>query len=171
MKENGTRELNINDRSPAESVDYLPGPKDGLKRRASSPPPETARHDSYTTAASSMGSNGGDQRLSHNALSPLGEPDSILASPYAANRTLDPSPRGSLSRPPPQRGFSEAENPQVRKMSENMSQSRHNSISGRIPGPYICECCPKNPKKFDSEENLKSVIPELSPTAVKIIYF
>jgi hypothetical protein len=45
MEENGMRELNINDRSPAESEDYQSGLKGGLKRRASSPPPEAARDD------------------------------------------------------------------------------------------------------------------------------
>jgi hypothetical protein len=220
MEENGMRELNINDRSPAESEDYQLGQKGGLKRRASSPPPEAAREDRPTTsgisdlyhrrssqmlvnrncnasrfqsnpsslssagsasqrsgsigssfglstAASSITSYGGDQRLSPNALSPLGETDFSPASPYAANRTLDPSPRGSLSRPPHQRGFPEAEHPQIRKMStESMLQSRQKSVSNRISGAYICECCPKKPKKFDNEEELRSVIPELSPTAI-----
>jgi hypothetical protein len=210
MEENGMRELNINDRSPAESEDYQLGLRGGLKRRASSPPPEAARDDRPTTggysdlyhrrssqmlvnrncnlsrfqsnpsslssagsasqrsgsissslgfsstAASSITSYGGDQRLSPNALSPLGEMDLGPASPYAANRTLDPSPRGSLSRPPPQRGFSETEHPQIRKMStDTMLQSRQNSIANRIPGAYICECCPKKPKKFESEEELR----------------
>lgn len=209
MEENGMRELNINDRSPAESEDYQSGPKGGLKRRASSPPSEAAREDrpttsghndlyhrrsaqmlvnrnctasrfqaapgslsstgsvgqrtgsigssyGFSTAASSMTSYGGDQRLSPNALSPLGEKELSPVSPYAANRSLDPSPRGSLSRPQHQRGFSETEHPQIRKMStESMLHSRQNSIASRIPGAYICECCPKKPKKFDSEEDLR----------------
>ncbi|KAI4960179.1 hypothetical protein J4E86_001801 [Alternaria arbusti] len=45
MEENGMRDLNINERSPAESEDYQLGPKGGLKRRASSPPSEAARDD------------------------------------------------------------------------------------------------------------------------------
>ncbi|CAA9964291.1 hypothetical protein CFE70_007050 [Pyrenophora teres f. teres 0-1] len=209
MEENGMRDLNINERSPAESDEYQLGPKGGLKRRASSPPSEAARDDrpttsghndlyhrrsaqmlvnrnctasrfqsnpsslssagsasqrsasigssfGFSTAASSMTSYGGDQRLSPNALSPLGETDSGPVSPYAANRSLDPSPRGSLSRPVHQRGFSETEHPQIRKMStDSMLHSRQNSIANRIPGAYICECCPKKPKKFDSEDELR----------------
>jgi hypothetical protein len=108
-----------------------------------------------STAASNITSYGRDQRLLPNALSPLGETEFSPASPYAANRALDPSPRGSLSQLPPQRGFSEAENPQIRKMSESMLQSQQNPISSRIPGVYICECCPKKPKKFDSEEEFR----------------
>ena len=209
MEENGMRDLNINERSPAESEDYQLGLKGGLKRRASSPPSEAARDDrpiptghndlyhrrsqqmlvnrnctasrfqstqnslssagsasqrsgsigssfGFSTAPSSMASYCGDQRLSPSALSPLGETELGAVSPYAANRSLDPSPRGSLSRPPHQRGFSEAEHPQIRKMStESMLHSRQNSIASRIPGAYICECCPKKPKKFDSEDELR----------------
>lgn len=110
----------------------------------------------FSTAASSMTSYGGDQHLSPNALSPLGETDSGPASPYAASRSLDPSPRGSLSQLQHQRGFSGTEHPQIRKMStDSMLQSRQNSIANRIPGAYICECCPKKPKKFDSEDELR----------------
>jgi hypothetical protein len=87
-----------------------------------------------STAASSITSNGRYQRLSPNALSPLGGTDFSPASPYAAKRTLDP---------------------QIRQMSESMSQSQQNSISSHIPGVYICECCPKKPKKFESEEELR----------------
>jgi hypothetical protein len=209
MEENGMRELNISDRSPAESEEYHLGPKGGLKRRASSPPSEAAREDrpttsghsdlyhrrsaqmlvnrncaasrfqanqgsissasslgqrtgsigssfGFSTAASSMTSYGGDQRLSPNALSPLGETDSGPVSPYAASRSLNPSPRSSLSRPQHQRGPSETDQPQIRKMStESVLHPRHNSVVSRIPGAYICECCPKKPKKFDSEEELR----------------
>jgi hypothetical protein len=110
----------------------------------------------FSTAASSMTSYGGDQRLSPSGLSPLGEADLGPVSPYAASRSLDPSPRGSLSRPQHQRGFSETEHPQIRKMStESMLPSRQNSIISRLSGAYICECCPKKPKKFDSEQELR----------------
>lgn len=209
MEENGMRDLNIHDRSPAESEDYLSGPKGGLKRRASSPPSEAAREDrpttsghtdlyhrrsqqmlvnrncigsrfqgtpgssstassighrsgsvgssfGFSTAASSMTSYGGDQRLSPNALSSLGETESGPVSPYAASRSLNPSPRGSLSRPQHERGLSHSDPSQIRKMStESMLHPRHNSVVSRIPGAYICECCPKKPKKFDSEEDLR----------------
>jgi hypothetical protein len=208
MEENGIRDLNINDRSPADSEDYQSGPKGGLKRRASSPPSEAAREDrpttsghsdlyhrrsaqmlvnrnctasrfqgtpgsvssassmgqrtgsvgssfAFSTAASSMTSYSGE-RLSPNALSPLGETDSGPVSPYAASRSQVPSPRGSLSRLQHQRGPLESEQSQIRKMStESVLHPRHNSVVSRIPGAYICECCPKKPKKFDSEEDLR----------------
>lgn len=108
------------------------------------------------STASSMTSYSGDQRLSPSALSPSAEAELGPVSPYAANRSLNPSPRGSLSRPHHQRGLSENEHPQIRKMStDSVLHSRQNSISGRLPGAHICECCPKKPKKFDSEEELR----------------
>ncbi|KZM25249.1 metal ion binding [Ascochyta rabiei] len=211
MEENGMRNLNIDDRSPAGSDEYHMCQKAGLKRRASSPPPEAVRDDRPTTggnpdlyhrrsaqmlvnrntpasrfqmhhgslssisssaprtgsvgsslglstAASSMTSYGGDQRLSPSALSPSGQTELGPVSPYAASRSLNPSPRGSLSSPQHRRGYSESEHPpQVRKLStENIIHSRQNSMANRIPGAYICECCPKKPKKFDSEDELRS---------------
>lgn len=211
MEESGMRELNIHDRSPAESEEYQLGPKGGLKRRASSSPSESSRDDrpttsshndlyhrrsqqmlvnrtsnatrfsintgslsstgsisqrtgsvgsslGFPTAASSITSYGGDQRPSPNALSAGGEGEIGPISPYAGNRSLEPSPRASFSRPQHQRGFSESENPQHRKMStDSVIHSRQNSIASRIPGAYICECCPKKPKKFDNEEELRYV--------------
>ncbi|OAK95819.1 hypothetical protein IQ06DRAFT_55280 [Phaeosphaeriaceae sp. SRC1lsM3a] len=210
MDENGMRDLNINERSPAGSEEYHLGPKGCLKRRASSPPSEAAREDrpttsgntdlyhrrsaqmlvnrnsaasrfqrghgslssassmgqptgsigssfGFSTAASSMTSYGGDQqRLSPNSLAPLGETDSGPVSPYAASRSLNPSPRGSLSRPQSQRNPQDSDQPQLRKMStESTLHPRQNSVVSRIPGAYICECCPKKPKKFDSEDELR----------------
>lgn len=109
-----------------------------------------------STAASSMTSYSGEQRLSPGALSPAAETDLGPVSPYAATRSLNPSPRSSLSRPPHQRGLSENDPSQSRKMStESILHSRQNSIAGRIPGTYICECCPKKPKKFDTEDELR----------------
>jgi hypothetical protein len=108
------------------------------------------------SAASSMSSYGGPQRLSPSALSPMADPEPVPVSPYAASRSLNPSPRGSISRSHHQRGPSENEYPQIRKMSTDSTlHSRQNSVAGRIAGGYICECCPKKPKKFDSEEELR----------------
>ena len=111
-----------------------------------------------STAPSSLATNcSGEQRLSPGALSPSADADLGPVSPYAASRSLNPSPRDSLSRPHHQRGLSETEPPQPRKMSTDSSllHSRQNSVSGRLAGGYICECCPKKPKKFETEEELR----------------
>jgi hypothetical protein len=109
------------------------------------------------STASSMTSYSGDQHLSPSALSPSAEAELGPVSPYAASRSLNPSPRGSLSRPHHhQRVLSEHEHSQIRKMStDSVLHSRQSSISGRLPGAFICECCPKKPKKFDSEDELR----------------
>jgi hypothetical protein len=53
---------------------------------------------------------------------------------------------------------SEIDQSQLRKMSTDTTlHPRHNSMVTRIPGAYICECCPKKPKKFDSEDELRYV--------------
>lgn len=97
-------------------------------------------------------------RLSPGALSPSTETELGPISPYvAANRsgTHNPSPRGSLTRMPLQRGPTENEPPHNRKLSsDSLIHSRHSSVS-KMSGLYICECCPKKPKKFESEEELR----------------
>jgi hypothetical protein len=35
-----------------------------------------------------------------------------------------------------------------------VNQNRHTNAS-RIAGQFMCECCPKKPKKFESEEELR----------------
>ena len=108
------------------------------------------------STASSMTSYSGDQRLSPGALSPSADAELGPVPPYAASRSLNPSPRGSLSRPHHQRRLSDNEQSHIRKMStDSVLQARHHSVSGRLSGAYICECCPKKPKKFDNEEELR----------------
>jgi len=95
------------------------------------------------------------ERLSPGAMSPSVEAEFGPVSPYATNRSLNPSPRGSLSKNQHQRHLSENERPQSRKMSaDGQNHSRQSSIS-KIQGLFICECCPKKPKKFDSEDELR----------------
>lgn len=97
-----------------------------------------------------------NERLSPGALSPSAEAELGPTSPFvAANRAgqpaHNPSPRGSVSRASHQ----QMEPPHNRKMSsDSLIHSRHNSVS-KMSGLYICECCPKKPKKFESEEELR----------------
>lgn len=109
------------------------------------------------SVASSITSYG--ERLSPSALSPSVETDYGPMSPYAASRSLNPSPRSSVSRAPHQRTFSESDPLQNRKMStDSAPNSRQNSVSNqKIQGSYICECCPKKPKKFDCAQELRWV--------------
>jgi hypothetical protein len=41
-----------------------------------------------------------------------------------------------------------------RKLAEIPKSS--NSLAAKLKGPYMCECCPKKPKKFEAEEELRA---------------
>jgi hypothetical protein len=32
----------------------------------------------------------------------------------------------------------------------------HSSLAAKLKGPYMCECCPKKPKKFETDEELRA---------------
>jgi len=40
--------------------------------------------------------------------------------------------------------------------SESIHFARQGSISSQLPTPRLCECCPKKPKKFDTEAELRA---------------
>ncbi|KAF2280602.1 uncharacterized protein EI97DRAFT_368244 [Westerdykella ornata] len=104
------------------------------------------------SGASSMTSYNGDQRHSPGALSPLAEAESGSLSPYTASRPGDSSWRGSISRPH-QRPLHDYDH---RKMStDSVFHSRHSSVCGNMSGPYQCDCCPKKPRKFETEAELE----------------
>lgn len=42
-----------------------------------------------------------------------------------------------------------------RKLAEIPKNPTTNALGTKLRGPYMCECCPKKPKKFDSEEELR----------------
>lgn len=76
-------------------------------------------------------------------------------SPYVNAMSLTSSPRGSISRQNGhQRVTSESRPAAARRLSENTSGLK-TSTAPKMQGPYLCECCPKKPKKFDSQEDLK----------------
>ncbi|KAF1983015.1 hypothetical protein K402DRAFT_339266 [Aulographum hederae CBS 113979] len=113
-----------------------------------------ASYGSYNLSVASSATSYNGERLSPSALSPMGESEFGPISAYVANKSLNPSPRGSISKPH-QRTNSENDTPQPRKMSmDSQAHSRQNSVS-KIQGLYICDCCPKKPKKFDSQDELR----------------
>lgn len=101
------------------------------------------------SSATSMSSYG---RLSPGGISPGGT--DISDSPYLAS--LNPSPRGSVSRTNHHRTLSSDTRSLMssRKVLENSNSSKH-SASPKLQGVYMCECCPKKPKKFDTPEELQ----------------
>lgn len=120
------------------------------------------RNGSYASSAglsaggSSMTSMSSYDRLSPGGLSPSSELDLGHESPYITSVTLDPSPRVSLSRAH-QRALSESKQSgasATRKMPGDATNLAKHSAS-KLQGVFICECCPKKPKKFDSQEELR----------------
>ncbi|KAI9664482.1 MAG: hypothetical protein M1821_005928 [Bathelium mastoideum] len=95
-------------------------------------------------------------RFSPGALSPLADPDVAPTSPYASSRSLNPSPGASLSTTQQQLVMSEAALTQRSGApgSDGQSHSRQSSV-GKMSGMFICECCPKKPKKFETAEELR----------------
>ncbi|KAI6871035.1 hypothetical protein KC338_g2023 [Hortaea werneckii] len=93
---------------------------------------------SVPSSATSYGSG----RLSPNGLSPAMECGNTA---YASARVLAANHQRTLS-----------ENAQVdrRLSADSNAQSRRASAS-HMQGVYICECCPKKPKKFETEEELR----------------
>ena len=104
-------------------------------------------------AVSSISSINSYGRMSPGILSPA--PTDGSESPYITSLSLNPSPRGSISKASHTRTLSETRPLMTsRKMSDGSGHSKANNTP-KIQGGYICECCPKKPKKFDSEAELK----------------
>ena len=127
------------------------------------------RSNSYAStlslAASSITSMNSYGRMSPAGVSPGGVTD-ISDSPYVTPVSLNPSPRGSVSRTNHSRTLSETR-PIItsRKPSDGSSHSKQNGVQ-RIQGAFMCECCPKKPKKFESQEELTYVFHLSKPSCL-----
>ncbi|KAK4139584.1 uncharacterized protein C8A04DRAFT_40594 [Dichotomopilus funicola] len=116
--------------------------------------------------ASSITSMGSFGRRSPGGLSPT-DPMSTSTSAYPPPNNTSTSPR--LSAGPP----AGAPSPQHRNPGEPLLPTQitrtvasprklaeipksHGGLASKLKGPYMCECCPKKPKKFDSEEELRA---------------
>ncbi|KAK3706753.1 hypothetical protein LTR37_012598 [Vermiconidia calcicola] len=90
-------------------------------------------------------------RVSPGALSPAVDTDPASGTPYGGAKGLEPSPHMTQQqRTEPESNQSGARRPST----ESVAHSRNGSLS-HIQGIYICECCPKKPKKFDAQEELR----------------
>lgn len=109
-----------------------------------------------SAASSSITSVSSFDRHSPGGASPSSEMDLSQDSPYVQSVSLNPSPRGSVSRASHQRTFSENKPTAAgRKMSSGEpGHVKHHSVP-TLQGVYMCECCPKKPKKFDTQEELQ----------------
>lgn len=168
------------DREDRLSISSAPGPNEIYHRRSMQQLPNRnspvsrfhPNHSSVSSASSighrhgSLGSSLGlssvpssatsyaSGRLSPGALSPAAESDARYGgTPYSATKAMNPT--SPLMRH--QRTLSESTQGGSRKLStstESVAHSRNGSLS-HMQGTFICECCPKKPKKFESEEELR----------------
>lgn len=98
--------------------------------------------------------------LSPGGLSPGGvsprSNDGGNESPYTTSSSLTASPHGSVSSPNHQHAILEVR-PLIntRKSSERNLGHVKRITTDKLHGVFMCECCPKKPKKFETEEELK----------------
>ncbi|ESZ97100.1 hypothetical protein SBOR_2530 [Sclerotinia borealis F-4128] len=118
--------------------------------------PRNSFSSTLSVAASSATSMGSYNRLTHGG-NPPAPMDISLDMSYNGSASLNPSPRGSISaRTTHHRALSESRPlTNARKMPEASGHVKHNSAPSR-QGIFICECCPKKPKKFDCQEDLNA---------------
>lgn len=110
-----------------------------------------SRSNSYMSTASmapsSITTSNSFGRRSPGGVSPGGVSPTSCNSPYATPTSLNPSPRGSISsRVPTHTRNPSATSP--KRMAEMPKPSKLQDF-------YMCDCCPKKPKKFESPEQLK----------------
>jgi hypothetical protein len=93
-----------------------------------------------------------DRMSPSGGLSPFSDPDVGHSPQYTT------SPRNQLPRTNHSRTSSETKSASSnRKMSsDSTGHTKHHSMP-KLSGVFICECCPKKPKKFDSAEELQYV--------------
>jgi hypothetical protein len=99
---------------------------------------------SATTASAATFDHRSPRGLSPNAVSPTSAP-----SPYTPTMSADPSPRTVSARNLPQARSTTGSSP--RKVAEMQKPG-----GPKIQGFYMCDCCPKKPKKFESQEELQA---------------
>ena len=166
-------ELNINDKRP-HSTDE---PMTGSKRRAQSPPSSTidpslrstedmTRRDNPQVARLQGHESGSLASSASSALQNGSYPSSYAfsagssATSYSSQRPTSSSqfqqrPDATPATPQEPQTPSSAQ-PVQSPMGPPASHRRTGSTGiARPPGVFICECCPKKPRKFDNEEELR----------------
>jgi len=90
------------------------------------------------------------------------EPASGGLFPFPISKSSATSPRASVSNPSYQRVDALVEEPRIKRPPEDdvFPSPRNASISlstPTMPDTFICDCCPKKPKKFHTEDDLRCV--------------
>ncbi|KAK0382934.1 hypothetical protein NLU13_8850 [Sarocladium strictum] len=130
-------------------------PTPRLSTGFSEPPPSAlsvSRSNSYaSTPSASAGASSASAfgRLSPRGLSPNAVSPTSTQSPFTPTMSADPSPRTLSGRTLPHGRTASGASP--RKVAEVQK-----SGGPKIQGFYMCDCCPKKPKKFETAEELQA---------------
>ncbi|VUC27591.1 unnamed protein product [Clonostachys rosea] len=112
------------------------------------PVPSLSRSSSYVSNISVGPSSAATyDRRSPRGQSPSGISPTSTASPYTTPKSLNPSPRGSIS------GRATGHH---RNVSSPRKIPEMQKAGLKMQGFFMCECCPKKPKKFETAEDLKA---------------
>ncbi|ODA77432.1 hypothetical protein RJ55_07061 [Drechmeria coniospora] len=144
------RRRDLNSRgSPTPRLSVVPP----ASSASSMSPAAVSRSNSYiSTAPTSLASANSYGRRSPGGVSPGGVSPTSCGSPYMTPTSLTQSPRGSVSgRPSAHARTTSGASP--RRLGE---QPKSGGGSGKMHGFFMCECCPKKPKKFDTAEDLSA---------------
>jgi hypothetical protein len=126
-----------------------------LPKSVTMPPVPTSRSNSYISTMpmpmdpASITTNNSCGRRSPVGPSPGGISPNSCNSPYAAPVSLNPSPPTSIS------GRGSIHSRTVSCASTRKITEVQKPGGTKVQGFFMCECCPKTPKRFESLEELK----------------
>jgi hypothetical protein len=93
-------------------------------------------------------------------------------SPYVTSLAMDQDP--SIAQPQPQQQYPQApldtsSDPSIDSKPQISQSQRRNTGPNMQSNAYICACCPKKPKKFETAQELRSVVAALSQRLRKML--
>jgi hypothetical protein len=147
-------------RNPFISASRFPPSHHGSISSASSYNPRNGSlASSYTLSVSSSTTSYASGRISPGMMSPAILDPELGAMGYMNAKPLsNQSPGPQHMMPPYTRTMSDTPiHNALHTPADSAPPSRHNSLPG-VQGIYICDCCPKKPKKFTSEDDLRLVL-------------
>lgn len=115
------------------------------------------RGSSYASNLSSLAASSHTTMSSYGRMSPggLSPATDFSESPFLSSALHSPTSSISSSRQGHQRNISDVRPLMTsRKLSDTLLSNKSQHGGPRLQGMFICECCPKKPKKFDTQEEL-----------------
>lgn len=141
-----------NRNSPVTRPNQQPG---SLSSNASLGP--RSFNSSWNLSVASSATSYGERHMERSpGISPSADADFGPVSPYAASRALDlnRSPLSAATKSLPHHRKPSLQDSKVTSPLDSQIHSRQNSVS-KIQGFFVCECCPKKPKKFENADELR----------------